>query len=1284
MTTRISRRRRPKSPVKQGLMLETLEGRQMLTVFTVDTGQDLVDPADGRTSLREAILAASAQAGADQIVFDFGHTRPATLLLEQGELQMADALTIRGPGSARLTIDAQQRSRIFNITAASGDFAIEGLAIVNGRSFGEGGALRSNSTVRCNCTMFRSPTVRSRQKGLRVEASGRGSVSATASTISGNKGTGIDTSGSVAVSSSTISGNAGTGISALGSVTVSSSTVSGNSGYGISTSGDVTVSSSTISGNAGTGVNASGTATVSSSRISDNAGNGINASVAVTVSASTVSGSSGTGINTGGSVTVSSSTISQNVNVGIIGSGIVTVSFSTISGNWAEDGGGGGIRASGSTTISIANSIVAANQGGNSPDLDLQDFSGTLTVQRSLIGDKGNTGLEEAPPGTPDANGNLIGGPVGGAIDPRLGPLTDNGGTTWTHWLLPDSPAIDRGDPAAQAGVDGVPQFDQRGQPYGRVVHGRIDIGAHERHSLTATIVNVTSPMLDPTDSVTIQFTQPVSGFGRNDLTLSRNGGSDNLLAGVAGVRLRSSDGQTYVLSGLKPITTWAGYYTLTLIVSGSGIQAADGTPLDAGTSTSWVVGRATLGLTVDTLVDELDGRIDDGDISLRDALDAVAPGETIDFAPALDGGTLLLTQGELRITRSTTLDATALEHGLVIDASGSDPTPDVYDGQGSRVIRIDDDNRLADSPVTLRGLTLTRGDVAGDGGAALAQETVSIESTVISRNSAGGKGGGIRARGLLTVHSSTISGNSAPSGGGIDAGGSVTVTSSTISENAATAKYTSSGGIHAGGSVTVTSSTISGNSITTGVHADGCGGILASSVMITSSTISGNLGSLGGGICGAEVTVSSSTISGNSTSRRGPRGGGISASHSAIVTSSTISGNSGDGILVSGDVTVRSSTISGNSWAGIRSGGSVTVVSSTISGNGWSGISASGSVTVNSSTISGNKGSGIDTSGSVAISSSTISGNWAEDNRVGGIRASGDTISIANSIVAANRGGGSPDLDLQDFSGTLTLKQSLIGDTGNSGLAEAPLGAPDAQGNLMGGPTGGAIDPRLAPLADNGGPTWTHALLPDSPAIDRGDPGAVAGVDGVPLFDQRGQPYARVAHGRIDMGAHERQSLTASIVSVPSPALTPVDAVTIQFSQPVVGFDLSDLTLSRNGLMGNLLTGNEHLESSDGQTYVLSGLTGSVSWAGYYTFTLTLTVSGSQIQAVDGSPLDAGTTTSWVMHREPLGLTVDTLLDERDGWIDDGDISLRDALDAAAPGETIHFAPRSMAARCC
>jgi hypothetical protein len=69
-----------------------------------------------------------------------------------------------------------------------------------------------------------------------------------------------------------------------------------------------------------------------------------------------------------------------------------------------------------------------------------------------------------------------------------------------------------------------------------------------------------------------------------------------------------------------------------------------------------------------------------------------------------------------------------------------------------------------------------------------------------------------------------------------------------------------------------------------------------------------------------------------------------------------------------------------------------------------------------------------------------------------------------------------------------------------------------------------GAINPRLGPIVDNGGPTPTNALLPGSPAINAGDPAATAGVGGVPEFDQRGAPFARVQGGRIDIGAFEAQ----------------------------------------------------------------------------------------------------------------------------------------------------------------
>lgn len=68
-----------------------------------------------------------------------------------------------------------------------------------------------------------------------------------------------------------------------------------------------------------------------------------------------------------------------------------------------------------------------------------------------------------------------------------------------------------------------------------------------------------------------------------------------------------------------------------------------------------------------------------------------------------------------------------------------------------------------------------------------------------------------------------------------------------------------------------------------------------------------------------------------------------------------------------------------------------------------------------------------------------------------------------------------------------------------------------------------------LGPLADNGGLTFTHALLPGSPAIDAGDPLAVAGVGDTPLYDQRGAPFGRVVGGRIDIGAYAVQPAFAA-----------------------------------------------------------------------------------------------------------------------------------------------------------
>jgi predicted outer membrane repeat protein len=572
---------------------------------------------------------------------------------------------------------------------------------------------------------------------------------------------------------------------------------------------------------------------------------------------------------------------------------------------------------------------------------------------------------------------------------------------------------------------------------------------------------------------------------------------------------------------------------------------------------------RCLLAITVDTLVDEADGSIVDGDVSLRDAIASAPAGETINFDALLDGGTIRLTLGELYITRAVTLDAALLSGGLTIDASGNDPTPAEGNGDGSRVFRIDDGKFLIDSTVTVVGLTITGGDPGGRVGAIDTRESLILRHTLIAENWSGGistgivplglnpyvmltnstiagnRGGGIDSEGDVLIEGSTVSGNSGPDAGGINTLGSVTVIDSTISDNNGAGRS----GISALRSVTVMGSTISGHIAD---FADGGGIQTSGDVTVSDSTISGNSGASGGGIhVSGAATIMRSTISGNSAGRNG---GGIRAVGDVAIDSSTISGNSADdyggGIDASGDVTIVNSTISDNSatfyGGGIHSSAAATVTGSTISANvsrfrGGGGISSSGFMTITSSTVSGNlaedNGGGIHAAGGLSVTSSTVTENRAGEQG-GGIWAQSDTIVLQNSIVAANANevdGTAPDLWLDSIK--LDVRFSMIGDNTGSGLGEAPVGMPDADGNLIGGAAHGVIDPELGPLSDNGGPTETHALLPGRLAINAGDVNAVAGENGVPEFDQRGEPFGRVFDGRIDIGAYEYQSSLDSLL---------------------------------------------------------------------------------------------------------------------------------------------------------
>ncbi len=459
-----------------------------------------------------------------------------------------------------------------------------------------------------------------------------------------------------------------------------------------------------------------------------------------------------------------------------------------------------------------------------------------------------------------------------------------------------------------------------------------------------------------------------------------------------------------------------------------------------------------------------------------------------------LTGGRILGTSEDVFDTSSSGGAIRSLSSGMLfidrcIIRNNELSNPPTKFGSGGGVFAV--------GPVSLIASTVSENRVVkGNGGGVVSYRDVTITDSQIIGNTTSivGRGGGIAANGHVSVVNSTIHGNIAGHGGGIAAGlyrsgnGNVTVIHSSISENQS-----------AGGGIVTPGALYPGDL--------GGGGILAGgNVVLYESVVSQNTARVfGSGISAPQVTLKNSTVRDN----RGGRGGGIAAFDITLVES-TVSGNSavgiGGGVWAIQSVTTQNSTISGNSSE--ADGG---------------GIYAT-TVTINESTISGNvaggNGGGIRASNGATISHSTVTKNGAFDFG-GGLLVRQGTALLDHSIIAANTAhdGG---IDLTGLAGlSIIAEHSLIGFNGDTGLSPAPVDAPDAHGNIIGGPNQ-LINPLLGPLADNGGPTLTHALLAGSPAINRGDPAAVAGVDGVPMHDQRGKPFIRIFGGRIDIGAVE------------------------------------------------------------------------------------------------------------------------------------------------------------------
>lgn len=285
--------------------------------------------------------------------------------------------------------------------------------------------------------------------------------------------------------------------------------------------------------------------------------------------------------------------------------------------------------------------------------------------------------------------------------------------------------------------------------------------------------------------------------------------------------------------------------------------------------------------------------------------------------------------------------------------------------------------------------------------------------------------------------------------------------------------------------------------------------------------------------------------------------GGGILGQEEVTLDRVVLTGNTGDnggGIDMDGDVSLSmvDTTVSGNqslvNSGGIDSDGTATVSHSSIVGNiaenDAGGIDLFGTATITDTTVSGNvamgnddvppegRGGGIEVRSdtTLTLTNSTVTGNSATADGAGlriatggGNSATLNNVTITGNVADSDTGGAPGDGGgISNPEGSVTVKNSVVaGNTDNSGGGPDCAGSVLSQGQFLLGNAAGCAyvagtgdivgqDAKLGPLADNGGPTQTHALLSGSPAIDAGGADCVA-------TDQRGLPRKAC-----DIGAYE------------------------------------------------------------------------------------------------------------------------------------------------------------------
>jgi CSLREA domain-containing protein len=285
-----------------------------------------------------------------------------------------------------------------------------------------------------------------------------------------------------------------------------------------------------------------------------------------------------------------------------------------------------------------------------------------------------------------------------------------------------------------------------------------------------------------------------------------------------------------------------------------------------------------------------------------------------------------------------------------------------------------------------------------------------------------------------------------------------------------------------------------------------------------------------GGAIrCLTALDLVDSVVTGSSTAGQNAPGGGLFTATTTVLTRSTVTGNwteaygsiAGGVMVVFGLGTLVDSTISDNWTEGGTAGGGGLVVL-------WAWFDA----TLINSTISGNatygdnsQAGGFAAGGNAILINSTVSGNSTHGNNnpegftdAGAFSVSGNVTLLNSTIVDNLSASGGPSINLATPDTTLlTATNSMMANSAVDAppLCSRPIDAASSTHNLatdsscgsdtlVGGAPVAFEDLALGALADNGGPTRTHALLSGSFAIDAGDADACAATP-VSNLDQRG-----------------------------------------------------------------------------------------------------------------------------------------------------------------------------------